>query len=411
MEPSGEKYSFTMAYSKELEAVIEAALADGVLTDKERAVLHKKAQREGIDPDELDVVIEGRLAKMKREEDWLRPTPPPTTEKRGNIVKCPNCGAPIMAGAVKCEDCGYVFTNVSANRSAEKLALLIQLKSDEFTGTIASASNENNGKQAIMNQRDQEISTIIANFPIPTGKEELMEFIASMDAKRKEQGPLQQAYRAKFNECIIKAKTFFGSDPQVMNMVKAADKFSISALTKMQKIVAACIIGAIILCIWGMSSADKMSETVKHNAEIAERKAQIAEQKAQMEAQMEAQKKQNAQNICDSLCALIDGLPTPTYKNCEDVARKLLNITWTLPVDDGKVGYNDLEQIKNSFVDKKRQFAGLIESAYETLWRSEEYKRNSHSIGTRYRNKITGEVAEHRPIPSEIDSPNLYIYN
>ena len=53
-------------FSKELEEVIEAALADGALTDKERAVLHKRAQAEGVDPDELDVVIDGRLAKMKR---------------------------------------------------------------------------------------------------------------------------------------------------------------------------------------------------------------------------------------------------------------------------------------------------------------------------------------------------------
>ena len=36
-------------FSKELEEIIEAALADGVLTDKERAVLHKRALAEGVD--------------------------------------------------------------------------------------------------------------------------------------------------------------------------------------------------------------------------------------------------------------------------------------------------------------------------------------------------------------------------
>mgnify|MGYP003475195009 CR=1 FL=1 len=110
-----------MAFSQALEEVIEAALADGVLTDKERDVLHKRAAQEGVDPDEMDVVIEGRLAKMKRETDWLKPAPP-ASEKRGNIVKCPSCGAPIEAGAVSCKECGYVFTNVAANRSSEKLA-------------------------------------------------------------------------------------------------------------------------------------------------------------------------------------------------------------------------------------------------------------------------------------------------
>lgn len=62
-------------FSKELEEVIEAALADGVLTDKERAVLHKRAAAEGVDLDELDVVIDGRLAKAKKQEDWLNPAP------------------------------------------------------------------------------------------------------------------------------------------------------------------------------------------------------------------------------------------------------------------------------------------------------------------------------------------------
>lgn len=62
-------------FSKELEEVIEAALADGVLTDKERAVLHKRAAAEDVDPDELDVVIDGRLAKAKKQEDWLKPAP------------------------------------------------------------------------------------------------------------------------------------------------------------------------------------------------------------------------------------------------------------------------------------------------------------------------------------------------
>lgn len=81
-------------YSEELEELIGAVLADGEITDKEREVLHKKAAEEGVDPDELDVVIDGRLAKM-------RPTPPPVPQpqpvqstKMGNVMKCPSCGAP-----------------------------------------------------------------------------------------------------------------------------------------------------------------------------------------------------------------------------------------------------------------------------------------------------------------------------
>ena len=37
-------------FSKELEEFIDAALADGTLTEKERAVLYKRSQAEGVDP-------------------------------------------------------------------------------------------------------------------------------------------------------------------------------------------------------------------------------------------------------------------------------------------------------------------------------------------------------------------------
>lgn len=141
-----------MAFSKELEEIIEAALADGMITDKERAVLHRKAQQEGVDPDEVDVVIDGRLAKMKREVDWLKPEPPRSI-KRGNVEKCPHCGLPIVAGSIKCE-CGYVFTNVKVLDSIEEFFNRIQ--------------NEKNEKKA---------NSLILNFPVPTTKEDIMEFL------------------------------------------------------------------------------------------------------------------------------------------------------------------------------------------------------------------------------------------
>lgn len=207
-----------MAFSKELEEVIEAALADGVLTDKERAVLHKKAAQEGVDPDELDVVVEGRLAKMKREEDWLRPTPPPATEKRGNVVKCPHCGSPIQAGAVKCEECGYVFTNVKANRSSELLASMLQ-------GYV-------NKKYEHESDKGQDMANVIRNFPVPTSKEDMIEFIASMLPKTfqttADEGDsahyLPPAYLAKLEECILKAKVSFPGDPQIEELIRAAEK-------------------------------------------------------------------------------------------------------------------------------------------------------------------------------------------
>ena len=52
-------------FSARLEGMITAALQDGVLTDKERELLKRRAEKEGEDWDEVEMIIEARLAEMK----------------------------------------------------------------------------------------------------------------------------------------------------------------------------------------------------------------------------------------------------------------------------------------------------------------------------------------------------------
>lgn len=52
-------------YSEQIEQLIKSVIADGVITEKERAVLHKKAAAEGIDEDEIDVYVDGLITQMK----------------------------------------------------------------------------------------------------------------------------------------------------------------------------------------------------------------------------------------------------------------------------------------------------------------------------------------------------------
>lgn len=209
-------------FSEELESVIEAALADGVLTAKEREVLHKRAAAEGVDPDELDVVIDGRLAKMKREEDWLRPAPP--SDKFGEVKKCPRCGEPVEPMAVKCSACGYEFRGVEALKSsqqfAEKLeAILEKYRNVEYDGKgnvfLGTDSNTRTQQQQVM-----ELLQFIKNFPVPTTKEDLLDFAISMQSKWNAEpsvmgmkNSIAQAYKAKYDECVNKAKILFPNDP------------------------------------------------------------------------------------------------------------------------------------------------------------------------------------------------------
>ncbi|MFV0164347.1 hypothetical protein OBK04_11935 [Empedobacter falsenii] len=52
-------------YSEQLEKLIELALSDGELTEKEREVLYKKAQAENIELDEFEMVLDAKLFELK----------------------------------------------------------------------------------------------------------------------------------------------------------------------------------------------------------------------------------------------------------------------------------------------------------------------------------------------------------
>jgi len=55
-------------YSEQLEQLIKSVVADGVITEKERAVLHKRAAAEGVDEDEIDVYVDGLIAQNETVE-------------------------------------------------------------------------------------------------------------------------------------------------------------------------------------------------------------------------------------------------------------------------------------------------------------------------------------------------------
>lgn len=244
-------------YSKELEELIDSVLADGVITDQERTVLRKRALACGEDPDEVMIIVDGRLAKMKKAAS---PTTP-ATEKRGNIVKCPNCGAPIEAGAVKCKECGYVFTNVKANNTAKEFAIMLEQRIQKV---------RYDGDKTNINK----VNEFIKNYPLPTGKEDLLEFIASLDARRRSKSNYQEAYNAKYQECVTKAKTLFAGDSDVTSLLAQTEKgyrahTFIASVIQHKKIIFIAIVVVLLLkgCIYALDADttgwDKVSDAIK----------------------------------------------------------------------------------------------------------------------------------------------------
>ena len=218
-------------YSEELERFIQLVIADGEVSDKERGVLHKKAEKEGIDLDEIDVYVDGLIAEMKVKNASVQAPPvatpsQPKSAKWGDLNKCPQCGAVVMAGSARCEECGYAYRNIEAVSSVEKFSnMLAQIEKeegpdDDLFGSFLSMAG--------MSKRDKRLSTAIQNFPIPNAKEDLMEFLmflkpkTSMNAGNSQ--TVCQAYKAKYKECKKKAEVFFKDDPAVMEILKKDKK-------------------------------------------------------------------------------------------------------------------------------------------------------------------------------------------
>lgn len=216
-------------YSEAIEALIEAILADGEITEKERAVLHKRAVAEGIDPDEIDVVIDGRLAKMLKEERRQKAPAtatyqPRKSDKYGELRKCPACGEVVETGSVKCVSCGYTFVGIRANSSVERLSEKINSLEAKFaSGDSSFLKNEIIRVFSMgMDDRTRSIQTAIETFPVPTTKEDLMEFILYLKPKSKKilsgshsEMKISESYKKKYDECVEKARHFFGNDPQM----------------------------------------------------------------------------------------------------------------------------------------------------------------------------------------------------
>ena len=177
-------------YNEQLEALISAALADGVLTEKKKQILFKRAGSMGIDLDEFEMVLDARLVELKKKEANeskqyelkienanAAQKSAPKSNKFGDVRKCPSCGAMIESFQSKCPDCGYEFTNIEANSTAQKLmqaldAVEAQTSQGVTQGVIGGALSIY-GLDPTTRRKVQ----IIQSFPIPNTKEDIIEFL------------------------------------------------------------------------------------------------------------------------------------------------------------------------------------------------------------------------------------------
>jgi hypothetical protein len=93
-------YNMEKRYNEELEQLIEIALTDGVLTDKKKEVIFKKAQTLGVDIDELEMVLDARVYKMSQQANNVAPVQPETPAEEKEPIISDATKEKIKKGAV-----------------------------------------------------------------------------------------------------------------------------------------------------------------------------------------------------------------------------------------------------------------------------------------------------------------------
>ena len=210
-------------YGNHLEHLIDMALADGELTEKEKQVLFKKAEAMGIDLDEFEMVLDARLFEKQKAMQVSQPIATgaaPTSNKYGDVKKCPGCGAIVESFTTRCPDCGLEFSNIETVASIQ--TLMQQLRDfDAKNGGIEIINLFTGGTM----RRNEKKKQIIMNFPFPTTKNDILEFLSmaaplakyraffggSEDAKI-----LAPAWKAKCEQLIMKARLSMKDDPNTL---------------------------------------------------------------------------------------------------------------------------------------------------------------------------------------------------
>lgn len=114
-------------FSKELEDLISASLTDGKLSELEKMALVKRAQKEGVDLDELEIYIESITQQRTQEQKVQLEKETSEHEKlrKGNI--CPHCATEIPPLTKICPNCNRAVNTNETSGDKELFELLEQV--------------------------------------------------------------------------------------------------------------------------------------------------------------------------------------------------------------------------------------------------------------------------------------------
>lgn len=214
---------------EELNALIQQYLTDGVLTAKERQVILNKAEKMGIDRDEIDLYLDAEVQKIDQQTDAA------VRKRKGKT--CPFCGGSVPQLTDKCPHCGE---NITPEASSE-------------------------------------LQEIVDNL-----EEALVDFKSGNDIAKS---------KATVERFMRKAKLYYGNNPKIQKLLEDVEMESLEAekvakanarkntfvkiLTYNWKITAAVILAVLIGIFMLFTVLYNKYQNAQYEAQIAQNEAQI----------------------------------------------------------------------------------------------------------------------------------------
>lgn len=298
-------------FSEELNRLIEAALADGVLTDKERAVIRKRALSEGVDPDEVEIIMEGRLYEK-------------THKNQLNYIKCPVCGLEIPPLTEVCPNCGSIVS-LDSNQELKSIAMelngyLAKLKAKDFDDLPKLLSRIEELKKNINTfyGDDQNVKKLLMGIESEISSIPKIKLWAYSSGKRF-------------------GKIFGNLFYSIFEIIGDIIRYLIKGLINPESGCLVIFIISIIIALLGYVHSSQEEREAPQRRIVEEQYLELTHK--------------------------IDSLGIPTLENYENVKREILSLRWKeLDVFDIK-DYE--EKYKEQFEIKKRNYIQLMDSVFQ----------------------------------------------
>nr|WP_297028292.1 hypothetical protein [Prevotella sp.] len=269
-------------YNEKLEALITAALADGVLTDKEKNLLFKKAEAMGIDRDEFELVLEGRLAKRKKEMEAQAPQAAKPAKKEGAIPQELDdlIKEYLTDGIISTKERQVLLNKAQAlGLNVDEVDLYIDAQQQKADQAVAAAMNKRRGKTCpYCGSSVPELTDKCPNCGsniTPEASEELEDIFEHLESAlvNFKSGEDVEKNKAEVERYVRKARMYYGNNPKIQRLldeveaeseaakVDAKKRFWLDLIRRNKQIVIIVVgfIGLAVFCftVYNLLSPDK----------------------------------------------------------------------------------------------------------------------------------------------------------